>query len=108
MGSIFDGMTGLLSDTFGGPVTWLPPEQDPVVVQSIFRRVPVEVSAESGEPVLAMDPVWRVRHGALPRDPRRGDRIVPGDGETYRITAVQPSGSPAGDRFLVCELELVK
>ena len=107
MTGLFDGVTGLLADTFGVPVTWSPPDAGPVIVQSIFRRVPVEVEGVNGEAVLGMTPIWRVRRGDLPRAPRRDDRISPGDGQTYRITAVQEGGSPAGDRLITCELELV-
>lgn len=107
MTSLFDGVTGLLGDVFGAPVTWLSPDGASLVVQSIFRRVPVEVISANGEPVLSMQPIWRVRLGSMPRGPKAGDQIAPGDGRTYRVTAVQEGGSPAGDRFVTCELELV-
>lgn len=107
MSGLFDGLTGVLSDVFGAPIIWTPPGGTAETVQSIFRRVPVEVEGPSGEPVLAMQPIWRVRTGAMSRAPKSGDQIQPGDGRTYRITAVQEGGSPAGDRFLTCELELV-
>ncbi|MCB5412351.1 head-tail joining protein [Pseudogemmobacter faecipullorum] len=107
MTDLFDGVTGLLSSTFGGWVDWRPIDFPAQTVRSIFRRVPVELTADNGESVLAMQPIWRVARGALPRDPLAGDLIVPTDGRTYRITAVQEGGSPAGDRFLTCELELV-
>ncbi|MBJ2150636.1 hypothetical protein JC607_07130 [Paracoccus sp. IB05] len=107
MTGIFDGMTGILSDVFGAPVIWQPPGSQAETVQSIFRRVPVEVVGAGGEPVLAMQPIWRVRRGSMSRAPKAGDQIQPGDGRTYRITAVQEGGSPAGDRFVTCELELV-
>lgn len=106
MASLFDGVTGILGDVFGAPVMWQPPGGASVSVQSIFRRVPVEVGGADGEPVLSMQPIWRVRMGSLPRGPKAGDTIQPGDGRTYRITAVQEGGSPAGDRFVTCELEL--
>lgn len=105
MTRLFDGVTGLLTETFGASVTWLPKDGASLVVRSIFRRVPVEVESAEGEAVLGMTPIWRVRRGDLPRLPQRGDRIQTGDGNTYRITAAQEGGSPAGDRFVTCDLE---
>ena len=107
MSSVFDGLAGILTGVLGSPdIIWLPVGLEPVTVASLFRRMPVEVPGPDGEPVLAMTPVWRVPLDPnWAREPQRGDRVQPGDGHTYRILSVQPSGSPAVDRFLLCALE---
>ncbi|WP_334194814.1 head-tail joining protein [Pararhodobacter sp.] len=107
MTSVFDGMATRLAGVFGAPdILWLPEGLDPLTVPSIFRMVPVEIADETGEPVLALSPVWRVpRNKDWARNPQRGDRIQLPDGRIYRLVSVHSSGSPAEDRFLHCALE---
>ncbi|RWR55084.1 hypothetical protein EOW66_02140 [Sinirhodobacter huangdaonensis] len=103
MMSIFDGMAGVLSDMLGSPVTYMPRGGGSRQIGSIFRRHPTEDVDRDGHAVLVMAPTWRVRSDLAP-EVQRGDRIAPGDGRIYEILNAQPSGSPAVDAHLVCEL----
>lgn len=105
MTSIFDGLAGILSDPaiFGAPVTYRPQGGSARVVDSVFRRTPIEAEDSLGRAVLTVAPTWRVRHDLVP-EVSRGDQIDPGDGNLYEICNVQPTGSPAADAFVLCEL----
>lgn len=108
MTGLFDGVAGLLSGVFGDTVDWLDGGQLPALpVQSVFRSEPIEVEGGDGAPILIMQPTWRVSTTALPRLPARGDRITISSGETYQITAIHKTRSPARDRFILCLLEQV-
>ncbi len=96
-------MAGLLTETFGGPVTYTPAGGAPRVIASVFRRTPVEATDPEGHAVLVTTPTWTVPRALVP-EVKRGDRIVPGDGLTYEIRNVWPSGSPAADARVICEL----
>lgn len=103
MSSLFDGVAGLLSDVFGGPVIYRPKGGDERAIQSVFRKAPLEAIDSDGHPVLIVAPTWRVRRDLAP-EVTRGDRIVPGDGVIYEIQNTHVSGSPASDAFILCEL----
>ncbi|NVK57322.1 MAG: hypothetical protein HWE26_17095 [Alteromonadaceae bacterium] len=103
MTSLFDGMAGLLIDVFGGPVTYTPEGGTPRDIISVFRREPTEATDSEGHDVLVMAPTWTVTHALAP-EVKRGDRILPADGITYEIQNVWPSGSPAVDARVICEL----
>lgn len=104
--SVFDGMSGVLASVFGAPITYLPQGGTPRVVQSIFRDMPVEAVDQDGHPVLITSPSWRVQHDLVP-ELVKGDRIEPGNGKTYAVFNVVPSGSPASDANVICELERI-
>ncbi|MBT9387023.1 hypothetical protein KM176_24495, partial [Pseudooceanicola sp. CBS1P-1] len=87
----------------GAPVTYLPQGGSARVVQSVFRRMPVDATDPDGHPVLVTSPSWSVPRDLVP-ELRRGDQIRPGDGLTYEVQNVWPSGSPATDARLICEL----
>lgn len=109
MTSIFDGMAGVLNDTFGAPVTIQPATGGGfITVQAVFRRDPVEVPAEDGEPVLILSPTLKLRRDQVP-DIARGDLVTPTltPGQQYRVVNTMPTGSPASDGFILCELEEV-
>lgn len=101
---IFDGVTGILSDVFGDPVTYLPAGGAAREIQSIFREAPVEVEGADGQLVRIDAPSWRVTRDLAPHA-RRNDRITVRDGRSFVITVVHPTGSPASDAFLICELQ---
>jgi hypothetical protein len=104
--SLFDGMAGILNDVFGAPVTHTPAGGSPVTLQAIFRREPITTVDREGFEALVVSPTLQV---PLPQanDVQRGDTVVPGDGQPYRIINRHPSGSPAGDAFVVFELERI-
>lgn len=104
MGSLFDGVAGILSGAFGATVTHFGKDGTMTEVQSIFRKTPVEVQTDSGESILVTSPWWRVSQDALPVRPARGDQILAPDGKRYKIENVWPSGSAARDAFLLCGL----
>jgi hypothetical protein len=106
MPSVFDGMAGILTDVLGDPVTYIPAGGVPRSVPSVFRREPINITDPDGREVLIMAPTWRVQRDLAP-EARRGDRILAPDGLTYDLVNVQPTGSPAADSFLLCELERI-
>jgi hypothetical protein len=106
MASIFDGISGMLSATFGAQVEYQPQGGSPRAIQSVFRNMPIEVAGSDGHPILTTAATWRV-HASLVPELRRGDRILPGDGKTYAILNIHPTGSPAADAAVICELERI-
>ncbi|SEI10076.1 head-tail joining protein [Paracoccus alkenifer] len=108
MASIFDGMTGLFTDVFGGSVIYSSAREGwSRVVPSIFREAPIEVEGADGQIVRIETPTWRVPRDQAPRV-RRGDRITLQRGQVYEIMVVHPTGSPAPDAFFICECQLVE
>ena len=106
MSHYFEGMAGVFAEILGAPVIYTPSAGVPRPVQSIFREAPIDATDSDGHPVLIVAPTWRVQRQLVP-EVARGDRIQPGNGRTYTILNMQPSGSPAEDGFLICELERV-
>jgi len=102
--SIFDGMTGLLADVLGGAVSYTPAAGVPRDIPSIFREDPIEITDQDGHPVLIVAPTWQVDRSLVP-ELARSDRVNPGNGKIYRILNLHPSGSPAADAAVICELE---
>jgi len=104
---LFDGVAGLFADVLGRPVNYTPVGGAPRGIRSIFREAPIE-AVEPGDDrgVWIIAPTWRVQRHLVP-EIARGDRIQPGNGRTYTILNAEPSGSPAEDGFLICELERV-
>ncbi len=107
MTRIFDGMAGILSDTFGDPVIFLPKAGSAGPIMSIFREAPIEVDGADGQIVRTDAPTWRVRRDLAP-EVRRGDRITVPDGRSFEVMVVHPTGSPAADAFLICECQLAE
>lgn len=106
---LFDGMSGVLADVFGDVVTWTASGGAAVELQAVFRREPVEVAAAEGGTVLTHMPSLRVRVSDAPGI-AAGD-LVQSDidpGVSYRVVNVWPTRSPAADRFVLCELEVVE
>lgn len=101
--SLFDGMAGVLTDVFGAPVTYTPQGGVARQIHSVFRRQPVEAVDPDNHPVLVVSPTWTVPKTLAP-EVAAGDRIEPGDGKNYEILNVWPSGSPASDARVLCEL----
>ena len=100
-------MAGLLNDVVGGPVTFVDAATSAqTTVKALFREEPVEVSGEQGGFVLIEQPTVRVPQTLAPGI-KRGDRVIVPDGRQFRIESKIASGSPAGDRFTVCTLELI-
>ena len=106
MPSVFDGMAEVLTGVLGDPVSYSPAGGAARIIDSLFRKTPIQITDTDGREVLIMAPTWRVRSDLAP-EVKRGDRIQPPDGLTYEVVNVQPSGSPAGDAFLICELERI-
>ncbi len=107
MRELFSGMAGLLNDVFGDPVSYQPVGGGAAqIIPSVFRNEEAVSSGPDGHDVLMLMPIWRV-----PKDlgisPVKGDVIDPGDGKTYAVINRRPSISPAGDLFIICELEEV-
>lgn len=103
--SVFQGVAGVLTTVFGAPVSYLPNGGASRNIRSMFRETPVEAQNAEGNSVLILAPTWRVERHLAP-EVARGDRIQPGNGKTYKIKNVWPSGSPASDAAVICELEI--
>jgi len=108
MTGIFDGMTGLFTDVFGGSVIYSSAAGGwSKSVSSIFREAPIEVEGADGQIVRIEAPTWRVPRDQAPQV-RRGDRITLPDGRVFSVMVVHPTGSPAADAFLICECQLAE
>lgn len=104
--SLFDGMSGLLNDTFGGPVLCWTEWGQEYAIQAVFRRDPVEVETDDGTVVLISQPTLKVPQ-SLAGDLARGI-LIEAEKEKFRIVNRHLlRASPASDRFLVFELEAV-
>lgn len=104
MTALFDGLAGLLNDVFGAPVTHTAPDEDPRVIQAVFREAPETETDREGYPYLVIVPTLRVLKAdavGISHD----DIIEPGNGSRYLVKNRQPDGSPAADAFVVFELE---
>lgn len=104
MPALFDGVTGLLAEVFGDPVTHTAAGGATATIQSVFRLVPVEVAAPEMGPVSVLRPVWMVprdRAGAI----RMGDVVDPGTGTMYRTVRPFDRADPGVDRFIHWECE---
>ncbi len=106
MTGIFDGLAGLLSDVFGGPVTHTPAGGADRAICGIFRAGPVDLVGDDGRTVLDVAPTLRVT-SPTGTSIAVGDTIRPAGGALYRVLNRVPGGSPASDAFIVFDLELV-
>ncbi len=107
MTSIFDGMAGVMAESFGAPVIYTPKDGDPVTVTAVLREGPIEVAGEDGRAVLIMSPSLQVPRNVLP-DIAREDRVAAAaePDKVYIVLNAMPNGSPASDAMIICELEL--
>jgi len=103
MASVFDGLAGVAAAVLGAKVLYQPKVGTSREVQSIFREQPTEVVDQDGHPVLIVVPTWRVQRTLVP-ELARGDRILPG-AKQYLVKNIWPTGSPAADASVICELE---
>lgn len=101
---LFDGVSGLLADVFGDPITYRPRLGAARVIQSVFRLQPIEMLGEDGLGVIGSQPTWRVRSDLL-GDWSEGDEIEAPNGKRYRLRHMMPSASPATDAHLMFVLE---
>lgn len=99
-------MASILADVLGAPVRYEPSIGIPRDIVSVFREDPLEAIDQDGHPVLIVSPTWRVQRHLVPEIARE-DRIAPGNGRIYRVLNHDPSGSPAADAMLICELERI-
>lgn len=99
-------MTGVLDAVFSAPVTITPVQGAAYDVSATFRKEPVDVAGDEGEPVLISAPTLRVRRD-LASGLARGDEVRPSiaPGEVYRVVNHISDGSPAGDGYLLVALE---
>lgn len=105
MTALFDGLSGLLNDVFGGPVTVILSSGAPRQLRGMFREYSVDDGAADGRPVATTVPTLRLlRPDAVGVD--RGSAVyVPGRSETYLVLRRVPTASPAADAFVFFELE---
>ena len=106
MTSIFDGMTGILNDTFGGPVMHTPNGAPAVEIKAVFRRAPIQILQDDESEVLVMAPTLTVPEpvaSAIAVD----ELIQPAGGSIYRVLKSHKSGSPALDAAVVFQLREV-
>lgn len=104
--SIFNGMTGILTDVFGGSVMHLPALGQGTTIQAVFREGPVRMLDEDGREILSVLPTLKVER-SVAASLKRLDHIEPGNGKTYSVLNGLPKGSPASDAFVIFELEEV-
>lgn len=107
MTSLFDGMAGLLTDVFGGPVTITPVGGAPQAARGVFREVPVDDDLADGRPGVSIVPVLRLQK-PLSDSLTKNARLVLPDGRQFILLRPVPGGSPAADGFVAWELEPVR
>jgi hypothetical protein len=98
---LFNGMTGLLADTFGGPVV-IDPDGAATTITAVFRLDPIEIE-QDGEPVLIEAATLKVRRH-LAGDLVRDTLVAPQGEARYRIRNRLRHGSPASDGHIIFEL----
>lgn len=110
MTSIFNGMATVLNDVFGDEVLYTPKgDLEPVTVQAKLRTGPLEVAGGDGAPIVILAPTLQVPQSILPNI-KKGDRVaaVATSDVVYKVVNKIPSGSPATDAMIICELEEVR
>jgi hypothetical protein len=106
--SVFDGMSGALSNVFGAPVTITPTAGAPVDVRGILRESPLDVRDDSGRTHVTDVITLQVRK-PIPAAMAKGSMVTAAafPGQSFLILGVYPDRSPAADAFMVAELERV-
>jgi len=107
MSGIFDGMAGLLADTFGSSVVLRDAAGTARTVQAVFREVPIDEDLGDGRMQVSVVPVLRVTRTAA-SGIRKGDWLTLPDGRAFRVLRPIPSPSPAADAFVAFEMEVHK
>lgn len=105
MTSLYDGNAGALNDLFGAPVELWRAGAKIADLRGHLRSRPIEVVTADGRSQTVTSPVLRVPQTAATL-PQRADVVRQG-GKSWRVLDVYPSGSPAADAFLICDLEPV-
>jgi hypothetical protein len=105
--SLFDGMAGLLTDVFGGPVTITPVGGAPQAVRGVFREVPIDDDVADGRPGFSFVPVLRLQK-LLSDSLTKHARVTLPDGREFILLRPVPGGSPAADAFVTWEMEAVR
>lgn len=107
MPSVFDGMTGVLSDVFGAPVTITGSVS--ATVTGIFREAVLEQEGADGRVFFGVTPSLKLRKSAV-APLVKGDVVAPSvvPGRSFTVLQAFPSGSPAADAFVVYVLEEVR
>ena len=132
MASVFDGMTGVLADVFGAPVTISGSVAATVAglfreavmeqearqaavaihegtVAGLFREAVVEQEGADGRVFFGVTPSVKLRKGTVAALVK-GDVVAPSvaPGRSFTVLQAFPSGSPADDAFVVYALEEVR
>lgn len=102
---LFDGMTALLDDAFGGAVTVTPAGGAARVERVVFREAPFAVENDGVSFTTVLPTLSGDRRKIA--DLVDGGTVDPGNGKIYRCLSALPSGSPAGDARLTIELECI-
>lgn len=107
MASVFDGMTGVLADVFGAPVTISGSVS--ATVAGLFREAVLEQEGADGRVFFGVTPSVKLRKGTVAALVK-GDVVAPSvaPGRSFTVLQAFPSGSPADDAFVVYALEEVR
>lgn len=105
--SVFDGMTGVLDEAFGAPVTWTAAPAGPVTISGVFREEVLDEAIADGRPDTLAVPMLRVRKTVALL--AKGHLVQPSaaPGRSFTVLRVIPASSPAADAFLLYILEEV-
>lgn len=101
----FAGIGGVLSRTFGGPVTVYPSGGAGRVIAGIFRLTPTVADAQHGVEVQGVAITLRAPARDL-ADINQGDLIDPGEGQIYAVAWREPPAGPAPDALVTLRLEV--
>jgi hypothetical protein len=90
---LLDGMTAIVRDTFGEPVSyWIEATGETIEIIGIFDPDFKEVAAGGTMPTLSKVPMLEVRVDDIGVDPMQGDRVTV-QGRRYLVSAPWPSSS---------------
>ena len=106
MSSPLDGMGRIQNVLFGASVTLTNLVGVPTVLTAVFRERPIDIMVDDGRPMTVVTPSLSVRRDLVPGI-ARGWIVAPAAvaPRTFRVLRPWPSGSPASDAFIICELE---
>ena len=101
------GMTGVLADVFGAPVTIS--GSVAATVAGLFREAVMEQEGADGRVFFGVTPSVKLRKGTVAALVK-GDVVAPSvaPGRSFTVLQAFPSGSPADDAFVVYALEEVR
>jgi hypothetical protein len=100
----FGGIAPVLSNIFGGPITFARLAGGTVDFTGIFRNLPVRIQTPDGGEIMSTIPSLRL-HRVDARQLEEGDTFT-ADGETYAFLSYEAPENPSPDALVSCQIEV--